>query len=132
MSNKQVSIERPEALKDTPPEVQQYVRAMEMLGFTPAQEVVSPWNPRTWPVGQWVTVVLFLGSLFLWSFKSGGNWEQVENRLQAMENRQSQYETIYARRDLLEQQMGYVVTGLNELKVKVDQLMMSSSRGGGE
>jgi hypothetical protein len=130
MSNsvkRRLQIERPDVTGMTR-EQMQYMNLLEIAGDEVSEAKPHPMDPRAWPASTHLAIVLAILTAFGWAFNSGGEWKQVESRLQAMETRQSQYESIYARRDLLEQQMGYVVTGLNELKVKVDQLAARQTR----
>lgn len=129
MTLKRVGIERPDFLGLDDAQ-QQYLSVLETMAFAPKQqeELKNPFDPRSWPISTHIAIVTVIVTAFLWAFNSGGEWKQVESRIAAIEARQAQYETVYARRDLLEQQMGYVVQGLNELKVKVDQLTASSKR----
>ncbi len=134
---KRLGIERPEF--GGLDEVQQaYLATVEMMAFAPKQqeELKNPFDPRTWQLGTYAVIVGWVATVVMMAFSSGGKWTDVENRnkqletrLQAAESRLAQDENIYARRDLLEQQMAFIVTTVNELKVKVDQL--TAARAGG-
>jgi len=122
MPLKQFGIERPDS-SSLPDEWRQYVSMVEFVASADqAHETKNAFDPRTWPTSTYIALAGAIVTAFLWAFNSGGEWKQLEARVTAIETRQNQDAVTYARRDVLEQQMSYVVTGLNELKVKVDQL----------
>lgn len=98
----------------------------QLASSSVVQQTKNPMDPRTWPISTYISLLGMIGVTLIWAFNSGGNWRELDRRVAAVEVRQQQDSSIYARRDLLEQQMSYVVTGLNELKVKVDQLTANS------
>lgn len=108
-------------------DLQAYIRLIETMAKTPnVQESKNSLDPRTWPMSTHLSLIGMIVMAFMWAFNSGGNWRDLEHRVSAIELKEQQDSSVYARRDLLEQQMSYVVTGLNELKVKVDQLTANS------
>ncbi len=129
MATKRLGIERPslDGMTDEQLQYQRFLETAMVMGN--AQEVKSTFDPRTWPISTHIAIVTAVLTAFAWAFSSGGEWRDLSQRVQAIEARQTQDSVIYARRDLIEQQMGYVVIGLNELKVKVDQL--TAARGNG-
>lgn len=120
-----LGIERPPAIDAIDDEDSRvYIRVIEALARTGSgQEIRNSLDPRTWPMSTHVAVITAVLLAFGWAFNSGGEWKQIKSEQQAMQIQISQFETTYARRDLVEQQMGFVNTNLNEMKVKLDALL---------
>lgn len=125
MTFTRLGIKRPD-LTGLSDEQTEYVSAIEILArMSGVQEVRSSMDPRTWPMSTHLSLLGMVVIAFAWAFNSGGDWREMDRRVAAIELQEKQDAATYARRDVLEQQMNYVVTGLNELKAKVDQLTVA-------
>jgi hypothetical protein len=128
MPLKRFGVERPD-FSGLAEDDQQYIALVEAMAASPrVHEDENSLDPRTWPLSTYITMFALVATLLGWAWSSGGEWKQLESRVNVIETKESQDAATYARRDLLEQQMNYVVTGLNELKVKVDQLSATTSK----